>query len=145
MLANDDVLRQVVVQRAETVVRPRPDGWELSLANVPAGVKLQVRAVVVVFGPHRADHSDVVRNARHVRNLLAEPATGAARLPELVGRAEHLGHALDEGKALSLEQRVRARLHVQALQLGLEVKQVERRRRARHVQVDDRLGAGGQW
>ncbi len=58
--AQDDELGQVVVERAEPVVDPRADRGKLPLEHVPAGVELQLGAVVVVGRPHRADDGDVV-------------------------------------------------------------------------------------
>ena len=58
--AQDDELRQVVVERAEAVVDPRADRRERPFEHVPAGVELELGAVVVVGGPHRADDGDVV-------------------------------------------------------------------------------------
>ena len=53
-------LRQVVVQRAQTVANPRADRRKLSFEHVPAGVELQLGPVVVVGRPHRTDHGQVV-------------------------------------------------------------------------------------
>ncbi len=51
--------------------------------------------------------------------------------------------ALDEREPLPLEQLVGAGLHVVLDEFRLVVEQVLLRRRARHVQVDDRAGLGG--
>src|SRR5439155_8435504 len=58
--AEHDVLGQVLVEGAEAVTGPAADGRERSLADVPAGVELELRPVVVVAGPERADHGEVV-------------------------------------------------------------------------------------
>ena len=72
--------------------------------------------------------------------------TGAALAAfcEFVGRAEQLGVPLDEREFLVLEQRVGARLQVVLDELGLVVEQILLRRPARHVQIDDLLGLGGE-
>ena len=58
--AEDDVLRQVLVERAQAVADPRADGRERAFARMPAGVPGELRAVVVVDGPQRADDGEVV-------------------------------------------------------------------------------------
>src|SRR5204862_6671865 len=75
---------------------------------------------------------------------LADPRAAAAMLRELVRRAEHLGHALDEREALAFEQFLRARLQVQLCQLRLPIEHVERGRRAGHVEVNDGLRFRGE-
>src|SRR2546426_11882110 len=58
--AEDDILRQVFVHRAKAVGGPGADGGEGSFARVTAGLEGQLRAVVIVHGPQRADDGDVV-------------------------------------------------------------------------------------
>src|SRR5262245_10639490 len=58
--AEDDELRQVVVQRAEAVVDPGADRGKVAIDTVAAGVKLKLRTVVAVFGPHGADNGQIV-------------------------------------------------------------------------------------
>ena len=55
-----DELRQIVVERAEAVMDPGPQGRELAVEHVPAGVELRLRAVVVVGRVHRAHDGEPV-------------------------------------------------------------------------------------
>ena len=77
--AQHDELRQVVVERAQAVVDPRADRRELALEHVPAGVELELGAVVVVGRPHRADDGDVVDAVAHVRPPVADLDARSAR------------------------------------------------------------------
>ena len=85
--AQHDELRQVVVERAQAVVDPRADRGELPFEHVPAGVELQLGAVVVVGGPHRADDGEVVDAAAEVRPPVADlqPALPALLEADLQG------------------------------------------------------------
>src|SRR5262249_41156040 len=59
--AQHAVLRQVGVERTQAVGGPRADGRvRAALADVPARVPLQLRPVVVVRGPQRTHHGDVI-------------------------------------------------------------------------------------
>ena len=100
--------------------------------------------VVELVGPHRVDDRHVVDDRGEVRQQLADPRAALAVLGELVGRAEELGRALDEGEPLALEDFLGAGRAVELVELGLVVEQVVLRRRAGHVQVDDPLGLGRQ-
>ena len=80
--AQDDELRQVVVERAQAVVDPRADGREIPLEHVAAGVELELGAVVVVGGPHRADDGDVVDAVAQVGPPVADLDPALAALPE---------------------------------------------------------------
>ena len=48
-----DELRQIVVERSQTVVHPRSERGELAVKRVTASVKLGLGHVVAVSGPHR--------------------------------------------------------------------------------------------
>ena len=78
--AQHDELRQVVVERAEAVVDPRADRGKLPLEHVPAGVELELGAVVVVGRPHRADDGDVVDAVAEVRPPVADLDAALAAL-----------------------------------------------------------------
>ena len=78
--AQDDEAGQVVVERAQAVVDPRADRRELALEHVPAGVELELGAVVVVGGPHRADDGDVVDAVADVRPPVADLDAALAAL-----------------------------------------------------------------
>ena len=80
-VAEHDELREVIVQRAQPVVRPRADRGEVAFELEAAGVKLQLRAVVVVGGPHRADDGHVVDALAHVRPPVADLDSALPPLP----------------------------------------------------------------
>ena len=77
-----------------------------------------------------------------VRQQAGKPRAALPVLGELVRRAEQLRVALDEREPLALEELVRAGLAVALHQLRLVVEQLQLRRAAGHVQVDDLLGLG---
>ena len=81
-VAHRDELRQVVVERAESVVHPGAERRELAVEHVPAGVELRLGAVIVVGRVHRADDGDVVDAASHVRHPVAHLDAALAVLPE---------------------------------------------------------------
>ena len=78
--AHDHELRQIVVQRAQPIVNPRADRGKLPFKDVPAGVKLQLGAVVVVGRPHRADDREVVDASADVRPPVADLDAGLTSL-----------------------------------------------------------------
>ena len=100
--------------------------------------------MVELVGVHRADDGQLVGDGGEIRQQFGHFDARLAVFGELVRRAEHLRHALDEREPLLLEERFGAGLAVQLLQLRLVVEQFELRRRAGHVQVDDVLGLGGE-
>ena len=51
---------QILVERSQAIVHPRADRGELSFEHVPPRVKLELRTVIVVGGPHRPHHRQVV-------------------------------------------------------------------------------------
>src|SRR5207244_3256828 len=59
--AEHDVLRQILIERAQAIANPRADRRKGALARMPAGVPGELSAVVVVIGPQRAHDGDVVR------------------------------------------------------------------------------------
>ena len=81
-LAQHDVLRQVLVERAQAVGDPRADRGMRPFADVPAGVELELGAVVVVGRPERADDGDVVGARADVLPPVADLQAALAVLPE---------------------------------------------------------------
>ena len=81
-LAEHDVLRQVLVERAQTVGNPGADRGMSPLADVPAGVELELGAVVVVGSPERADHGEVVGTRADVLPPVADLQPALAVFPE---------------------------------------------------------------
>ena len=82
---------------------------------------------------HGADDCNVIHDSGGIRQQLAHPRPVAANLLELVGRAQHLRHALDESKPFALHERFRAGLHVQLDQLRLVIEHIQCRGSAGHV------------
>ena len=48
-------------------MNPRPEGWEVTIEYVPAGVELKDRSVVVVSRPRGANEGNLVHHVAHVR------------------------------------------------------------------------------
>ncbi len=71
ILAEEDELRQILVERPEAVVDPRADDRLPFVEGVPAVVHLELGAVVVVGGVHRAHQGNVVDAAGEVRQPVA--------------------------------------------------------------------------
>ena len=88
--AQDDELRQVVVERPQAVMDPRADRGKLPFEHVPAGVELELRAVIVVGGPHRADDGQVVGAVAEVRPPVADLEAALAALLKADLHAEQL-------------------------------------------------------
>ncbi len=78
--AQHDEPRQVFVDRSQAIVDPRADRGELAFEHVAAGVKLKLRAVVVVGGPHRADDRQVVGTAGQLGPPVADLQPAGAML-----------------------------------------------------------------
>ena len=89
--AQHDELRQVVVQRAQTVVHPRADRRKIAIDAVPAGVKLKLRTVVAVVGPHRADDGQIVDAVADVRPPIADFDAAFAALAIADLQRQHFG------------------------------------------------------
>ena len=77
--------------------------------------------MIELIGPHGVNECDFIYMLGNFGEMFADPSAVIAVLLELIRRAEHLGPALDECEALPLEQRLRAGLHVEFFELGLEV------------------------
>ncbi len=135
-----DEAGQVLVVRSQPVGRPRPGARSARILR--AGVHQQLRRTVVeLVGVHGLDEAHLVHHRRQQRQPVGHPLAAFAALPEGILRAEHLRHPLDEGELLPGQQRRRAILAIQALQLRLVVEEFQLARRPRHVQVDHPLGA----
>ena len=98
------------------------------------------RRVIKLIGVHRANDAHIVDHRTQAREKIADPLATLATLGVIENRPHHLGNTLDEGKSFPFEIFLRAFLSVEFRQGGLVLKQINLRRRTRHVQVDDRLG-----
>src|SRR5262245_23120116 len=82
--AEDDILRKIIVERTEAVADPGADGWILQFARMPSGLPGELRAMVVMDRPERANHGKVVGAlpdmfepiAHHQSTLPVTPETG---------------------------------------------------------------------
>src|SRR5258706_2124913 len=59
--AEDNELRQVFIQRPETVTDPRTERGMRAFANMAARLKGELSTMIVVEGPKGTDHRDVIR------------------------------------------------------------------------------------
>src|SRR5262249_2329188 len=78
--AEDGILWQGLVERAQAVADPRADGRVGALADVPARVPLELGAVVIVGGPQGANHGEVVGTAADVLPPVGDHEAGLAVL-----------------------------------------------------------------
>ena len=83
--AHHDKLRQVFIERAQAIVHPGPDRREKAIEPVAARVKLKLRAVVDVVGPHRAHDREVIDASADVRPPITnlDAAFAALAVPHL--------------------------------------------------------------
>ena len=133
---------QVAVFGAEAIRDPCTEAGPPPLAK--AGVQKHLRrGVVDLIGVQGLHHADVVRHGAQVRQQLAQLQAALAMALKFEFGARQLHLAADEGKALALSQLLGAVLAVHLLQQRLVVVQIQLRRRADHVQVNDVLGLGG--
>ena len=154
--AHHHELRQVVVERAQAVADPRADRGKDSFEHVPAGVELQLGAVIVVGRPHRADDGQVVDARADVRPPVADLDPGLAPLAIAdLKRIEHLAnvavgvvghhdpHVVGELVLEGLgERRLGDRLARVSIQGGLGIEALQVAGAADHEQPDDVLGPG---
>jgi hypothetical protein len=127
---------QVFILGAKSISRPRPHrGTPLALE---AGEEQQLgRRVVELARVHRAHHAKIVGDGLEVGHGVAHPHAGLAVLGELPRGAHQFRDTGGEGETAPFEDGLRAILPVVFHQFGFVVEEVEVRRRARHVQVDD--------
>src|SRR5262245_44365794 len=61
---------------------PGTDGWETTIQQMTPGQQLQLRAVIVVRGPHTADKREVVDAGAQVRPPIADLDPELAGVPK---------------------------------------------------------------
>ena len=136
-----DERRQVVVERAQAVRRPRAEARPAG--DLVAGLHERDRRLVVDrLGVHAADEAQVVDHLRRPRQQLADPHAALAVLLELVLRRRDREAGLAAGhrrEPLAHADRVGQVLVVPLVHHRLVVEQVHLRRPADHVQIDDVL------
>src|SRR5262249_21768650 len=149
--AEHGVGRQVGIQGAQAVCSPRADGRvRAALADVPAGVPLQLGAVVVVGRPQRADDGKVIGAGADVLPPVGDGEAGLAVLLEAGVQAHELAAAavggvggddvLDArvGEDVLVGRRVDALAGV-LVQLGLDVEALDVADAAAEEDPDDVL------
>jgi hypothetical protein len=97
------------------------------------------RGVIDLVRVKRFHHADVVRHRAEIWQQLRKLQSALPVALEFELRAREFQISADEGEALALGQFLRAFLSIHLLQQRLVVEQIELRRRADHVQVDDVL------
>jgi hypothetical protein len=146
---------QVVIERAKPVMDPRAHSGKLPLEHMPAGVELQLRSMVVVSRPHRADHGDVVDTTSNVGPPVAylDAALSPLAMADLHRKqgAPWVVQALDElAEVLFQKRRIKdvlvGRLLVGLagveIQRGLGIKALKMARPTDHEQPDHVLRPG---
>ena len=134
-----DKARQVLILRAETIRGPRTHGGP-ALPRMPGEEQQLRRRMIELVRVHRTDHAHLIGDGVKVRAGVAHPDAAFAVLRKGTRCAHELGHPGGEGEAPAFENRVRAVLPAALHELRFVVKQVEVRRRSRHVQVDHAFG-----
>ena len=143
---HDDESRQVLVERAQSVGSPgaqaRPAGDLVARLGEGDG-----RFVVDGVGVHAADETHFVDHLGRVRQQFADPHAALAVLGELVFRRRDGEPRLAAGhrrQPLALADGLGQVLVVPGVHLRLVVVEIDLRRAADHVQVDDVLGLAGE-
>jgi hypothetical protein len=135
---------EVVVERTEAVRDPRPE----ARAARDLVARLHVadgRLVVDGLGVHASNEAHIINHLRRVGEQLGDRHPALAMLGELVHRRGDREPLLPRGhrrQPLAVADRLGQVLVVPLLHLRLVVVEVELRRPADHVQVDDVLGLG---
>ncbi len=98
--------------------------------------------MVELFRVHRTDDANVINHRRQPRQQLADPLAAFTVTLVLEHRSQHLGRAFDEGESFAFQVFLGALLPVEFFQRRLVLKQLQLRRRTRHVQVNNRFRCG---
>src|SRR5262249_1065617 len=124
---------------AEAVGRPRAEARPALPGE--SGEEQQLGwGMVELVGCHRANDREFIGNLVKRLDGIRHPGAGLPVAAELLPRAEQLWHAGGESEALPLEELIRARLTVAIDEFRFVIEQIEVRRRAGHVQIDNALG-----
>ena len=101
--------------------------------------------MIDLFGVHRADDANVIGNGGKVRKEVGYFLTGLAIFFEFhEWTARFQRGVLQLGELLAFGERFWKRLPVDAFQFGFEVEAFQMRRPARHAEMNDAPGAGGE-
>src|SRR5438128_1740398 len=99
------------------------------------------RIVIDLLGVHRTEDANLVRDPANVRKEFRDFLTALTPLLEFTKRAARLQfRVLQLSQLLAFGERLRERLAVEFLELGLVIETFQMRRPARHAEVNDALG-----
>src|SRR3954469_16410837 len=96
--------------------------------------------MIKLIGIHRANYRHFVRDLLEVWNRIGHPNAAFAILSKLMARAEQLWRAGGESEFLSLREIIGTKLRIAFYQFRFVIEQIQVRRSAGHVQVNDPLG-----
>ena len=103
--------------------------------------------MIELLGEHAFDDAHLVGHRLEIRHGIGHPDAALSVLREGAGRPHELGRTAGESESLALHKLIRSILPVPFHQLRLVVEDVEVRRAAGHLQVNDSLhfgaGSGG--
>ena len=80
--AHGNELRQVLVERTESVMNPGAEVWEISVVLVASGVKLRLSSMIAVCGPEGSNEGQFVSVLGDMREPIADFHTALAMLLE---------------------------------------------------------------
>ena len=131
---------QVLIDRPQSVSCPRAER-STAARKLAARVHQKLgRRMIELFGRHRPDDRQVVRNSCQMRHKRGKPCSVLPVLSKAVHRAEQLRHAFDKCKPLALKKLVWAGLPVPLHEFRLVIEELQMRRSTCHVQEDDLFG-----
>ena len=139
MVEQDDVARQVLINRPQAVSHPRAQA-RIPLAKEARVHLEQARAVREAVGVHAADDRHVVKASRQVRIQVGDLVPRLAVPGEPARRAQESPRLADLEKRIAVEHR--DRLAIVLGQLGLGVKRINLTDATVHEQDDTCLGLG---
>src|SRR5439155_8079327 len=95
-----------------------------------------------LLGVHRTENANLVRDPADVRKEFRDFLTALTPLLELTKRtARFQFRVLQLSQLLAFGERLRERLAIEFLELGLVVEAFQMRRPARHAEVNDAFGS----
>src|SRR5262249_40231272 len=143
---HDDERRQIIGEGPEPIAEPGAEAWPAGLLVARLDV-CDRRVVVDRLGVQRFKDANFVGDGAGVRQELAEPAATAAVLVKLEHRRDTRKRALPRGHAGDALPHTHGGWQFLAMmpaQRRLVIEHIDVRRAARHEQVDDALGLGGE-
>jgi len=81
-VAQRDKLRQVVIQRSQSVMHPRAERRIFAVEHVATGMKLRLRSVIVVGRVHRSNHCNIINAVSNMGHPVAQFDPAVAKFAE---------------------------------------------------------------